>query len=317
MRFDRTVREEFLALFVPGGTFHPLVTWRNGNPALRDLQIRRIGGRDTAAAYVGLTSVLLVSARTSGHVTFDAHATHRSNGAFADSWRTPLTMDEAASAVGPVLQYLDRVEPLIGSRHLIEGAVHASIFSGGHSAYYAFDRESAIAFDSGARRDAICAPIQARLQPVLDGNARPRGWPRVCRWGTGLDALCVDVDGRLLAIEAKPSSATEGIAAGPLQVAFYAELYAAWAEQPGAAEVIRSMVRQRVAAGLAPPHPPHVVEPLVVVPVLAVGHPGPSEGSRTLATQVAEEVRALQARGRVAPLELWVLDLKGERIARW
>jgi len=154
-------------------------------------------------------------------------------------------------------------------------------------------------------------PVLARYQTCLVALADPPPWwPSITSLGTGCDFLAVDDDGRLLALEAKPANASQGIAKGPLQVALYADLLRAWVDDVvDHVEIVSGMFDQRVQLGLAPPGLLVLPSP-TVVPVLAIGEGAASAEAMRRAMSVASALVPATALG-VAPLEIWTLDSAG------
>ncbi len=141
------------------------------------------------------------------------------------------------------------------------------------------------------------------------GTARSSGTQRaVARFPTPQE---VHPSRPLLVVEAKPATATKGIARGPAQVSFYAAMWAAWLSSPQASpDSLEEELTQRAMLGLpAPPQPARLSEPLRVVPVLAIGPGTVSDEAwprlRSVANAVAGAVPTIE------PLEVLVLDGDG------
>jgi len=316
MSFDRTVSDRLLDCLRPGGPFAGLVARCHAEPGRFDVQLRREpkGTRSWASFYVGLTTVLDVDERN-GSFRLRAAQTHRDRGGFDEQWRGWQPLDALVAQRAKVEAYLDRVIDTVDVNWTnSEGAVHGAICCGRSGAYRVIQREASIGFRDIPTRDAICKEI---ADPITSAVAHAGGddpvpwWPRNKRLGTALDVLAVGLDGRLLAIEAKPANALAGIVWGPAQVGFYAEMYARWLRQtPTAVSLLAAMLEQRVALGLEP----DVVDialPVAIVPVLAVG-PGPiSAQAAPRMRAIATAVDAVTSDPTVAPLEVWRVDQYG------
>ena len=202
---------------------------------LTDIHVRRqpFGARSWVSLYVGMTTVLDVEL-SGDRLRLRAHETHRVNGGFNDGWVDPVPLDELVARWPAVSAYLDRVIPTVAERHTAkEGRVHAALCSGRSHAYAVADREAAIGFRDASTKTEICQPVEQAIHNAILNAAHDEAWwtgntSKLKPLGTGLDILATDPAGRLLAIEAKPPSSLEGIAWGPAQVRFYAEIFAAW-----------------------------------------------------------------------------------------
>jgi len=152
-----------------------------------------------------------------------------------------------------------------------EVAVQAMLCTRASDLFSVVDRETVIGFPSTADRIATYERLQAPLRDAFPTRASAP-WLVPKKFGGELDLLAVDPDGRLLAIEVKPGSATAGITWAPLQATFYARLLQSWAEEAGpeSATIIERMLGQRVAVNLTPDPIRPVRVPLEVVPVVAI-----------------------------------------------
>lgn len=103
---------------------------------------------------------------------------------------------------------------------VIEGRVHAALASvSAHCSLGMPNREVSVAFRSTATRGEWMSQVLPEYEMCLAArDPAPSWWPTVDNLGTGCDFLGVDEDGRLLAVEAKPSNATQGISAPGLLV---------------------------------------------------------------------------------------------------
>ncbi len=322
MTYDRRAPELLGALADADGLLADLLG-RCGRDCV-DLQVRKAttGAKTWVSLYVGMTTVLDVSL-SAGHFRAWAHRTHRINGGFDDTWNEPMPLKVLASRRPEISGYLDRVIPTVAARHIAkEGRVHAGLSSGASDAYAVADREAAVGFRNNPVKDATCSPLADVIHSaVLNAHRDEPWWPDNSKplkaMGTGLDVLAVDPAGRLLAIEAKPASALEGITWGPAQVRFYAELFAKWAnETTDARSVIAGQTAQRVALGLGGNDFQVANGDPVVVPVLVVAEGRISPQAVPRARAIRDVIDALPAGGGVASVAPWRLDAEGHPIEK-
>lgn len=315
MRFDRRVPAATMALLAEGGPFAWLPEMvRDDDSGQLDLQLRadHWTGRPSAALYAGLTVVLEVR-WWNDLVRLHAHATHRSSGGFDPAWtewQRIAVGDPLLDAVrGYVATVVRTVRPSLIDK---EGRVHAALCRPFAGAFAVVQREASPAFRDTATHTAICAPLCDPLTAaVRDASAGQPWWPTrhgIPRIGNSPDLLGIDERGRLLVIEAKPATALKGIVWGPVQVRYYAELWAAlWARQQDLRDVIGGMLDQRVALGLSRPVGVLPADP-VIVPVLAIG---PGSMSATAVPRMREVWAMLPASDVVAPMECWRIGAAG------
>lgn len=316
LRYDRRVSESLIELLStdPGRS---LVRRRNEKPDLLDVQLRSWPNSSTnwASLYVGLTTVLDLKESRDGRFRLKAHKTHRKNGRFPESLDSPLTREALIDRWDELDAYLDRVIPSVTSRHTAkEGAVHAAMCSDRSDAYQVVDREAAVKFKDTPSKKTFLEPIAEKIHDAVDENSIDEPWWPGGRpsLGTGLDILAIGSDGRLLAIEAKPSTSLPGITWGPAQVRFYAEIFAAWAEQTAdPAEILNGMREQRFKIGVTSDRRAEIREPIEVVPVIAIGAGKKSNKAIPRLEQVAAAVATAPKPPHVAPFEVWLLDENG------
>jgi len=321
MYFDRRASPELVDDLRPGGVLHPLIDIRNEDPALRDVQLRRVGTSPTSwvSLYVGLTTVLDV-VRGPAYYRLRAHATHKQKGGFDDAWRKPQTVDQLQDRWTAVEEYIHRVIPAVGPRHTLkEGALHAAMCSCHSPDYRVLDREACVGFDDQDEKSRVISSLKQELDSAMDATGNAEKWwvlTRDAALGTGLDLLGVDPAGRVLVIEVKPGSSPLGIARGPRQVAFYVRLFQRWADASKDGEqILNKMLRQRVTLGLTDDGP-ELTHPLVFVPVLAIGEGSMSREIERRLRQLAGAMNASTLRHeRIAPFEVWRVDASGHRVA--
>lgn len=317
--YDRRVSPEFLAHFdadAPGGgVMSPLVTYANKALFPVDLCFRKSkAGREHATLYVGLTGVLTVHSGKKGLLSLEAHPTHKKAGRFDSGWSKPMTPARLAEVWAEVELYLDRVIPEAARTHgSKEGAVQAAVASYTSPDRVVVDREVTPSFgSSGEKRSFMSACQQPILGALGAANLDFSGKPK--KLGNECDALGIDSDGRVLAIEVKPLSGSS-VAWVAAQAAMYARILQGWIEhdqQPGQEPdtVLRQMLAQRRRVGLASGSF-DVEVPMRVVPVVALQRgASPEMVRRMLAVRDALAKVDLG----VEPIEIYEVTLLGEML---
>jgi len=310
LRYDR--RAPVLAeALKPGGVLAPLVALRQRDPMLYDLQFRASAASSWLSFYVGLTTVLDLKL-SGGLLHFAAHKTHLARGGVTDvGLPGPLPLAEFPTVWPAVESYLSKVVPVPLRHTSREGAVHGALCSGLTDGYRVIDREAAVSFSDEQHKLEVCDALSKSMWDALD--AGPTGqvwWPSGLKirknFGTGLDVLAVDGEGRLLIIEAKPATTAAGIVRAPAQVRFYAHLFALWlVSTEDAPTILSGMLEQRQRVGLTPPGPSLADAP-AIVPVVAIGGGWPSERVMDRLRQVDEAAaHATDSSSNVVDLELW------------
>lgn len=275
LSYDRRAPQALMEALQPGGWAHSLVEYGRSGQYAMDLQLRGYAGKSEhwATLYVGLTKVLDLRYRTTKGFKVAAHKSYCVPKYGWDAgWQKWTAADDLAAKITSIEDYLERVIPSIGSRYLKEGAVQSAISGFASRDLVVIDRETTIAFSNQREKAAVLSRLAAPLLTAATRPTPPAWWgTRPNSLGGECDALAVGSDGKLLAIEVKPATATGGITWAPLQVRLYADLLAEWAHsEPMAAEIIGGMVTQRADLGLVV-HKPLVKEPLEVHPVIAIG----------------------------------------------
>jgi hypothetical protein len=270
--YDRTVSDALIAELKPGGAFSFLVdTSRRHHWA--DLQLRSYPGKPAcwATLYFGLTKIVDVHERNGKfrlkagkHAPDSFDAAWTANRA-AEGWRKP-------SIQQTVIAYVRTAMGSVGDRFSHEGAIQAMLCTRSADLFSVVDREAVVGFINTAERNGVYSALQQPLHDAIQPDPAKKWW-KPKKFGGELDVLAVDDAGRLLTIEVKPGSATDGVTWSPLQATFYARLFQAWADERGSAAVddIQSMLDQRVALGLTSAPPRALRSPLDVVPVVAIG----------------------------------------------
>jgi hypothetical protein len=180
---------------------------------------------------VGLTKVLDLRHRASGF-SLEAHPTHATE---ANGWDPSW---QAATAVGwparwpQVEDYLERAIPLVAGRFLKEGAVQSAVSAFRNDDLMVLDREAAVTFGSTDEKSRITGALATPWVDTLNRPLSPAWWRgRPTALGGKCDALAVDANGHLVAIEVKPAPALSTIPWALVQVRHYADLFTAWIGQ--------------------------------------------------------------------------------------
>jgi len=315
VRYDRRVTTEFLSHFMSDGVaqYLPQLAAHSKYPV--DFQLRRDvkSGAEHATVYVGLTAVLKVKGAKSGTLSLDVHPTHQKSGRFKPVWRAQRTPEELAEIWGEVELYLERIVPLATLSHgHKEGAVQAAFSSQPDASIAVLDREVTPSFRNEAVKRRFLSECEQPILSALDERSLGfSGRPR--RLGNECDALAVDRDGRVLAVEVKPLAGGR-IAWAPAQAVMYARILQRWIEEDTSAEgahaVLRGLLHQRRELGLAPP-----VEladgPLRVTPVVALQRGASAEMIRR--TMAVRDVLARHDLG-VESVEIREVTLTGQLV---
>jgi hypothetical protein len=192
---------------------------------------------------------------------------------FDENWRTKQPLSQFSGSMPTIHAHvssaIDAAPPGLQS----EGFYQAALAKPNKAAFTLVDRELMFPFANGASKTQTIEQLRTPLVKVQRALVLKHRWKTTKPPGDKLDALAIDRDGRLLAIEVKP-----GNLLGPanlFQVAMYVRLLRAWidADEALAREVLEGMARQRAALGLGLPEPNRLAAKLEVVPVLAIGKP--------------------------------------------
>lgn len=314
LSYDRPAPEALLSALRPGGFAHSLVEYgRSGQYAL-DLQLRGYeqksgkSGGNWASLYCGLTKVIDLHYLPSRGFRLTVHPTWQTQG-WDPIWSGYTKNGFSAAAWKEVEDYLERVIPVVGDRFLREGSVQSAISAFQSRNLTVIDREVAISFSNQAEKKRVTDSLEGPLLAAFEGPG-PRWWTgRPATLGGECDALAVDTEGTLLAIEVKPAKASSTIPWSPVQVRQYSNLLARWAEETeDAAEIVDGMVGQRVELGLATQSAPSCCRPIQVRPIVAL--------QRGVTGKVMDRLHQVQERLVDAghddpPLELYQVNLIG------
>lgn len=313
LAFDRRLSEEFLQHFLPSGFAAGLAAYVKAGLYPLDLRPRRDlkSKAEHVTLYVGLTAVLQVKSSSSGLIRLDAHKSHRKIGGFSDAWAKPHPVEDWIDQWPDVEAYLERIIPAATQSHgRTEGAVQAAVGAHRSQDRVVLDREVTPSFRDESTKKRI---LEECRQPVLkacrDGGLGFGKGPKTL--GSECDALAVDRNGRILAIEIKPLGGS--IPWVPAQALMYARVLQRWVEEDpaGAAEVLRGMGDQRHRMGLAPAWAGEIETRPEVVPVVAVQRGASAEAVRRMVA-VRDALRAGDVGG--PEVELHEVSLIGDLI---
>lgn len=316
IRYDRRVSQDFLAHFLSGGVAHSITEYAARARYPVDLQMRHNPktGADHASLYVGLTSVLNIIAKPkpAPGLALTAHKTWSEGPyGFDASWRAASAIDRWASRWLDVEEYLEKVIPSASVTHgRTEGAVQAATSAFSDGTRVMLDREVIPHFRDTPVKRSVLGPISKGLADALAYTQAIPGKPPTS-FGAECDLLALDRDGRLLAVEVKPS--VSSLVWTPAQATMYARVLQAWVEDdagdaPGWQTVVTGMLEQRRQLGLAPRFPVMLPDQPVVVPVIAVQRGASSQ----LVSRLWKVQQALLDEGVGDPsLEVYQVSLSG------
>lgn len=258
LRYDRSVTLDFSRQFEDGFAA-PLVDYARGKYPV-DFQYRKDPktGRQWATLYVGLTAVINVHDNGPKGLALNAHETYREQTAklgWNDDWAAPASVHVWEERWPTVEAYLERAIPTVvtGGRFVkSEGIVQASV-SGylGDTRRAVIDREVQPYFRNTDTLNQIHGPYNAALVETLaKATSVPGKAPT--RFGMKCDALAVDGEGHLIALEIKPGSVSS-LAWVSAQATMYARILQHWIDNDSTwSDTIRRVFEQRQALGLTP-----------------------------------------------------------------
>ena len=217
LAYDRRAPEGLLAALRPGGWAASLAEYgRSGQFAL-DLQLRGYPKKSAghwATLYAGLTKVLDLHYLPSKGFRLDVHKTWKVHG-WNEDWEKyrPQGFDHVEWRT--VEDYLETVIPKVDARFMVEGSVQSAVSGFQSRNLTVIDREVAVSFDSQNEKDRITSELADPLLAALEMPG-PSWWKgRPSHLGGECDALAVDADGSLLAIEIKPAKSVGHYSLGP------------------------------------------------------------------------------------------------------
>ncbi|HAS08941.1 MAG TPA: hypothetical protein DCS55_00220 [Acidimicrobiaceae bacterium] len=306
MYYDRTVSDSLIVELKPDGAFSFLADISRRHH-WADLQLRSYPGKPAcwATLYFGLTKIIDVHERNGsfrlkgGKHAPEAFSPDWTEKRVAGDWRLPSTQEA-------VVAYVRAAMGAVDDRFSHEGAIQAMLCTRAADLFSVVDREAVVGFSNTAERDAVYSALQQPLHDAISPDPT-RKWWKPKKFGGELDVLAVDDAGRLLTIEVKPGSATDGVTWSPLQATFYARLFSAWADERGPAAVddIKSMLDQRVDLGLTSARQRSLRSPLEVVPVVAIG--GGASPAALERMRAVQQALVASGAGR-DDLEIWQVE---------
>lgn len=343
--FDRRVPVQLVNALAPRGHFHHLVEIARARKPL-DLHLRALeGGAAHATLYLGLTRVLDLHTDDRERFWITGQRGSRPTSRFREvyekrfdqAWGRPQSLDDLARAwkSGDGRTYIEEAIAVADPRYMRpdrEGFLQASL-ADRPDRFVLIDRESVVGFREGAKRrylDEALSSIRTAVHSLAQSgepwtrtrapsdaaerttgptaNRKPRRRPK---WfGDELDALAIDVQGRVLIIEAKGANDTGGVAWTPAQVAVYRRLFGAWAKERSdeAPSVLGGMLDQRKRLGLAPEDSSEPAEPLDLVPMIVIGGTL-GRSAKTANARMLRVSEALAEAGEpLSALEVWQTD---------
>lgn len=319
-----------------------------------DLHFRNTQGREPQATlYLGTSKVVDIKfdesrdrvkilPQSSTKIFGDASVKFRNkHSAAADSWGDWQTTREAGdswltSGVGDdLIAFLSNAEDERASKFTgteNEGYLQAGITKRFHDLCTVINRESIVSFPSKNEKHDILKEVHRPIDTALESLWNTERWARSKKkfdgshadlapkkqsgFGNKLDALAIDNDGNLLAIEVKGGYVTTGIAWTPAQVAVYKRILDRWLENDRdvARQTLVDSLEQRRTLGLAGDQQVADARKLRVIPVIVIGEITSPRSALTAdqgMTLVRSELRAADE----ALEELRVFQVTGEDLA--
>lgn len=323
-RFDRRVPDALLDAIEPGSALgwvsamarRPVTS--EGFPL--DLGLRALPGKPgagRATLYLGTTKVLDIHVRPDGLFRLTGHAEGKLFGAidppFDTEWAKWQDANMLADRSIEIGRHVAAAVDGAPSGRQVEGRYQAAITKPQAGPFVIVDREVSLSLPGGGKKQWI----EDLRAPLVDVQAQ---LVAACAWAKGavapgdkLDALAIDDQGRVLAIEVKPGASTRGLMWTPVQVAMYVRLLRSWIaiDEAAAAEVLEGMAAQRLALGLNGRGAPRIRLPIEVVPVIAVGKPMTRRKEAPERFDVVLD--ALHAAGEpLEGLQIWGVELSGK-----
>lgn len=300
---------DFLELFTAGGPFGQLTELGRTPRNTVDLQFRNTQGvKPWATLYLGTSKIVDISFDERRHRL--KIKPQESKGIFKDAlhefwvahsdlkgrWGTWESMDAAADSwnrggadlVHHLTSAKDQAAKFVGTSN--EGYLQAGIAKPDFFDRWAIiNRESIVSFEGDAQRQRIrgevLEPVDETLRNLWStnepwtrgkkgfGDLRAEGGKPASPSGFGnkLDALGIDNEGNVLAIEVKGGYDTAGVGWTPAQVMVYTRLLEQWlkhtSEDP--LEILGRSLKQRQALDLAGPQ--ELAADFKIIPVIVIG----------------------------------------------
>ena len=319
---DRRVSDTLMNALSDASGLGAIVDLRNEDPGRYDVLLTKTSdGESRASLYVCLTKILDVRERR-GYFWLSAHRTHGSVGGFDPRWNRRQELSELAAQRGEIIVHLRRARRAVPESYLqSEGAAQALICSGVCSGFAVITREAGPSYGSQLIKNRWTSELGQPLLTAVRSTGRTDAWWPGVRDGGKLpslgqeaDVLAVDEDGNLLVIEVKPATAAKGLAWAPVQVLFYATVFARLlATDESARDKLSGMLAQRRELGLTPPNGLELRDRASLIPVVAIGA---GDVSREVLRRVPLLAAALPPQDPtktvVAPTRVWKYDSSGD-----
>jgi hypothetical protein len=311
---ENDVPEGFLRLFTKDGPFHETVVLSDQPGNSVDLHFRnRQGKSPLATLYLGTSKVVdFEYDKTRNRIKIKRQASKKifgdSTARFAakhpaaeDAWGKWQSVDEASDSwlregAGHDLIDLVQNERSEAARKRSgtegEGFLQAGLVKNFRGVGTIINRESIVSFPDEESKQKALSDVMAPIYAMLDG-LRSEPWVRSDKgFGGKLDALAIDNDGNLLAIEVKGGYDTAGVGWTPAQVAVYKRLLEVWwNDDPEAArQSLVNSLEQRRKLGLAGKQEIAETSKFRIIPVIVIGEIA-SDGSARTASKRMRMVR--------------------------
>lgn len=334
---ENDVPDEFLRLFMKDGPFHETVTLsdRPGNSV--DLHFRnRQGKAPLATLYLGTSKIvdfeydktrdrIKIERQASTEIFGDSTARFVAEHPVAeDAWGKWQSAEEASESwlregAGHDLIDFLRSEKSEAARKRSgtegEGFLQAGLVKKFRDICTIINRESIVSFPDEESKQEALSGVMAPIETMLEG-LRPEPWAKSKKgFGGKLDALAIDNDGNLLAIEVKGGYDTAGVGWTPAQVAKYKRLLDVWwNDDPEAArQSLVSSLEQRRKLGLAGNQEVAEASELRIIPVIVIGEITSAGSARSASKRMRMVRDQLERAGE--PLEgLRVFQLSGSNL---
>lgn len=304
------VPDNFLQLFAENGPFSQLVEDARAPGNSIDLQFRNTQGtKPWATLYLGTSKIvdiyfsdrrgLMIKPQKSKKLFREQLSgfweRHPNLGDQWDKWESIADASESwASAGADLIETLGNAESEASGRtgSGSEGYLQAGIAKPGFfDRWSIINRESIVSFENKAQRRNQLQRARKPVDVVVESiRSKDTPWARSEKhFGNKLDALGIDNDGNLLAIEVKGGYATAGVGWTPAQVVVYKRLLQEWLEETteDPQEVLGKSLRQRQSLGLAGSQ--ELAPDFKIIPVIVIGEIK-SKSSAETATQRMNEV---------------------------
>lgn len=225
--FDRRVPDELMDVLLADGAFSWVTALArqsiSPHAAPLDLGLRanpKTWGAGHATLYLGTTQVLGVHVRADGLFCLSPHQRGRLfkdvEPSFDEGWQAWQALNRLTESMPAIRAHVEAAIAAAPGGRQLEGRYQAALAKPSGAGFTLVDREVMLAFGSDREKRELKNRLRAPLERVKDAldpaHASVAGAPPP---GDKLDALAIDRDGRLLAIEVKPGINTKGLASTP------------------------------------------------------------------------------------------------------